>query len=172
MTQWAGISGLVRELKRCEEVGHLTTSLVLAYVCIDTMAFLSLPEDRSQQTREDFIRWVDTYLKGHADQPYQYRGIDVYAARCAVLHAFSAEAVLHRSDPNVLFFGYHSGGKHALNPVKMPRVVMIGTPSFLNDIVLGVEAFLKDCETDAGLRARVAARLPKVMQTFSITKPE
>jgi len=171
MSRWAGITGLVRELKRCEDAGHLTGALILAYVCIDTMAFLSLPEGESEQTRTDFIRWVDTYLKAHDDQPYQYRGIDVYAARCAVLHAFSSETERHRKDPTVRVFGYHSGGKHAVNPAKAPRVVMIGAKSFLNDVVLAVEAFLRDCEANDALRARVDARLDKVLQTFPITAP-
>jgi hypothetical protein len=169
MTAWAGITGLVRELKRCEEAGHLTGALVLAYVCIDTMAFLSLPVGRSEQTRSDFIAWVDAYLRAHADQPYQYRGIDVYAARCAVLHAFSSESERHAKDPNTRIFGYHSGGKHSVNPAKWPRIVMIGTQSFFNDIVLAVEAFLKDCEADADLRTRVAARVPKVLQLFPVS---
>jgi len=51
----AGITSLVQELKRCDDAGHTTGALVLAYVCIDTMAFLSLPEGRSEQTRSDFI---------------------------------------------------------------------------------------------------------------------
>ena len=55
MNLWAGITSLVQELKRCDDAGHTTGALVLAYVCIDTMAFLSLPEGRSEQTRSDFI---------------------------------------------------------------------------------------------------------------------
>lgn len=165
---WAGITGLVKELKRCEAAGVTTAALVLAYVCIDTMAYLSLPLDKSEQTRHDFITWVDAYLKGHPDQPYQYRGIDVYAARCGVLHAFSSEAERHRKDPDVRVFGYHDGGKHMVDPAKAPRLVLIGTASFLNDVVQAVEAFLKACQEDAALRARVETRLPKVLQTFLI----
>lgn len=169
MTSWAGITGLVSELKRCEDAGHLTSALVLAYVCIDSMAFLSLPEGKQEQTRKDFIRWVDTYLKGHPEQPYQYRGVDVYAARCAVLHAFSAEAALHAKDPDVRIFGYHNGGRHGISAAK-PHFVMIGTASFLNDVVLAVEAFLNDCDADVALRVRVEPRLDKVLQTFAIAE--
>jgi hypothetical protein len=34
------------------------------------------------QSSPDFKEWVDTYLKTHPEQPYHYRGKDVYAARC------------------------------------------------------------------------------------------
>jgi hypothetical protein len=165
---WAGITGLVHELKQCEAAGHTAAALVLAYVCIDTMAYLALPPDKSEQTNKDFIAWVDTYLKAHADQPYQYRGVDVYAARCAVLHAFSSEAERHRKNTDVLLFGYHDGGQHSVDPEKGPHLVMIGTKSFLNDIVCAVEAFLTACQEDAALRGRVETRLRKILQTFPI----
>ena len=132
------------------------------------MTYLAMPASKSQQTRQDFIGWVDTYLKADTSQPYQYRGLDVYAAPCAVLHAFSSEADLHHRGSEVRLFGYHNGGKHIVRLAKAPRLVMIGTASFLNDVVLAVEAFLKDCEEDVPLRARAASRLPKVLQTFPI----
>jgi hypothetical protein len=164
----AAITGLVKQLKQCHDAGFTVAALALAYVCIDTMAYLAMPEGRSEQTRHDFIAWVDTYLKAHASQTYQYRGLDVYAARCAVLHAFSTEAELHRRDPAIRVFGYHNGGKHLVDPAKDPKLVLIGTPSLLNDIVTAIEDCLKACEEDATLRARVGARLPSLLQTFPI----
>jgi hypothetical protein len=72
--------GILSEMKVCEKAGATTAALVLAFVCIDTMAYLALPTRRETQERSDFINWVDTYLKSHPDQPYQYRGVDVYGA--------------------------------------------------------------------------------------------
>jgi hypothetical protein len=66
-----------------------------------------LPEKDKQR------RAVDAYLKGHEDQPYQYRGLDVYGARCALLHAFGSEGDYHQQCPDAKKFGYHDGGKHA-----------------------------------------------------------
>jgi len=43
--------------------------------------------------------------------------------------------------------------------------------SLLNDIVIAIEDFLKACEADATLRARVVARLPNLLQTFPIITP-
>ena len=168
MGPWAGITGLVNELKRCEAAGATGAALVMAYVCIDAMAYLSMPADKSEQTRHDFIAWVDDYLRGHPDQPYQYRGLDVYAARCAVLHAFGSEAALHRGDPEIRLFGYHDGGRHMFNPAVAPNLVLIGTASLLNDVVDAVGAFLKVCQEDDALRTRVEVRLPKVLQFLPI----
>lgn len=167
---WDGVKALVTEIKRCEEAGATVSAIAMAYVCIDTMAFLSLPVERDAQGRADFISWVDTYMKGHEAQPYQYRGIDVYGARCAVLHAFSAEAMFHQQNPNTKKYGYHDGGKHAYDPAVDERLVIIGTASFINDVVLAVSAFMDACKHDADLRKRVEARLPRILATFPFTE--
>ena len=67
---WGSTLGIMAEIKRCEEAGAYTGALCLCFVCIDTMAFLAMPEDKNEQTRDDFISWVNQYLVGHADQPY------------------------------------------------------------------------------------------------------
>ena len=113
---WDGLVQMGKELRRTHSAGLLSAALTFAYVCIDTMSYLSLPSEKSQQERLDFMAWVDTYLKADPSQPYQYRGLDVYAARCAVLHAFSSEAELHRKDPGVRLFGYHDGGRSHESP--------------------------------------------------------
>lgn len=165
---WGAIKGLVQEIKRCEEAGLTMATLALCYVCIDMLAYLSMPAGKVAQTRDDFITWVNLYLKGHPSQPYQYDGLDVYAARCAVLHSFGSEAQLHRNDAGIKLFGYHDGGKHNFEPAVNPRLVLIAMASFTNDVVIGVLDFMKACETDADLRGRAEARLPGVLTVFPI----
>lgn len=167
---WAGVSGLIAEIKKCEAAGATTAAVALAFVCIDTMAFLALPAGEDKQGRTDFMAWVDTYLKGDAAQPYQYRGLDVYGARCAMLHAYGSEADYHDKYKDAKKFGYHDGGKHAYDPAVDERLVIIGTASFLNDVVHALGAFLEACKADKELRARVEARLPKVLATFPAAK--
>ena len=132
-----------------------------------TYGHLSLPAEKSQLERSDFMAWVDPYLKAEPSQPYQYRGLDVYAARCAVLQAFSAEAELHRKDPGVRLFGYHDGRDH----ISHPHLVLIGIASFVNDIVAAIEAFFAAFQDDAALKANVEPRLVKVLHTFPIQAP-
>ncbi len=106
-------------------------------------------------------------LEGHEDQPYRYAGADVYAARCALLHAFGSEAQAHRSDTSVKLFGYHNGGRHSFDPEISPNLVILGTASFLNDVRHAVDSFNRDCETDPGPRAKVEARLPEPGHSYS-----
>jgi hypothetical protein len=163
---WESMSGLVAEIKRCEDAGATTGALALAFVCIDTMAFLSVPAGKGTQSRDDFIAWVDAYLKGDPGQPYQYKGLDVYGARCAFLHSYRAESDFHQKNPNATIFAYHDGGKHMLDENEAGRLVLIGTASFLNDVICALESFLQACLADPGLRERVETRLPKVLRTL------
>ncbi len=154
------------EIKRCEEAGATTAAVAMAYVIIDTMAFLALPAGQDLQGRSDFITWVDTYLTGHHDQPYQYRGIDVYGARCALLHAFGSEADFHDKNPDAKMYGYHNGGKHDYDHGINDHLVLIGTASLINDVLHAVAAFIETCKADANLRRRVEGRLPKILAVF------
>ena len=165
---WNAIKDLVDEIKTCEKAGATTSAVAMAFVCIDTMSYLSLPSDRETQGKLDFINWVNAYLKGHEDQPYQYRGLDVYGARCAMLHGYGSDSDFHEKNGSAKKFGYHDGGKHAYDPAVNEHLVMIGTGSFLNDVVHAVSVFLESCKGDADLRARVEARLPRVLATFQV----
>lgn len=163
---WKSITGIVSELKRCDESGITTASVVMAFICIDALANLSRPANKKKVTQADFIAWVDTYLRAHPDQPYQYRGKDVYAARCALLHTYGSEAEVHEKDHNIIKFGYHDGGKHQHNPSVERGLAIIGTKSFVNDVVHAVESFLKKCLEDTSLKNLVESRLEKVLQTI------
>jgi hypothetical protein len=69
--------------------------VLMVFVGMDLMALLSTPEERTEQTRAEFIAWADRYMHGHQDQPYRYTGRDLYGARCAALHAFGARSRFH-----------------------------------------------------------------------------
>jgi hypothetical protein len=165
---WDAIKGLVDEIKTCEKAGAITSAVAMSFVCIDTMAYLSLPAGRETQGKADFIAWVDAYLKGHESQPYHYRGMDVYGARCAMLHAFGSESDFHEKYADAKKFGYHDGGKHAYDPAVNERLVIIGTAWFLNDVAHAISAFMEGCKADADLCSRVEGRLPKVLAMFPV----
>lgn len=158
---------MAAEIRKCEAAGFRTAALTLSFVMIDTVAYLGMPEGRQSQGRAEFIGWVDTYLKGHPEQTYQYRGIDVYGARCAVLHTFGSQGRFHDENPDARIFGYTDGGRHLVGD-DQGRLVLIGLASFYNDVVIAVEAWMGECGRDAQLRARAEARLAGVLATRGI----
>lgn len=160
---WQSIINIVAELKRCDEEGIVTASIAMAFICIDTLANLSRPIEKQRSTRSDFKEWVDTHLKSHPDQPYKYRGKDVYAARCAFLHTYGSEASPHEDDPDTIRFIYSDGGKHIYDSTVESDLAIIGTKSFINDVVHAVDSFLNQCKSDLSLKKRVEERLPSVL---------
>jgi hypothetical protein len=166
--KWQPIVGLVLELKRCDECDITTAAVAMVYICIDTLANLARPVEKAKATRADFKEWVDTYLKAHDEQPYQYRGKDVYAGRCALLHKYGAETELNAQDPDTKKFAYHDGGKHQYDPSVDSSLVLIGKSSFINDVIIGIESFLKACQSNQELRTLVESRLEKVFQQMPL----
>ena len=162
----AGIMHLLNEIKRCQDADATVAATAMVYICIDTMAFLSMPTGQTSQTKRDFIAWVDTYLKADPLQSYQYRGVDVYAARCSLLHAFGAEADAHRRDPSIRQFGYADTGPHAYNAAVSQRLVIVSVARLIHDLSKGLETFISAVRTDLDLRARVGARLPALYNEF------
>jgi hypothetical protein len=169
---WQALVHMVDEIKRCDENNITTASMAMSYICIDALANLSRPIEKPKVTRKDFIDWVNIYLTAHPDQPYKYRGKDVYAARCALLHKFSAEAELHESDPDTIKFAYHDGGKHYFDPKVDSRLVLIGAKSFTNDLVIGVGKFMDACGADPDLMRLVESRLDKVFNKVPVPREE
>lgn len=167
---WQALVHIVDEIKQCDANNITTASIAMSYVCIDALANLSRPAEKAKATRKDFIDWADAYIDAHPDQPYKYRGKDIYAARCALLHNFSSEAELHEDDPDTIKFSYHDGGKHYYDPNVDPRLVLIGAKSFVNDVVTAVEKFMDACRANSNLMGLVESRLDKVLAKIPVPR--
>lgn len=69
-------------------------ALLILYSGIDIMASLGRPASQPRVTRTDFYRWVDDYLL--PGSRLQCTSVDLYAARCGLLHSYYAESDLSR----------------------------------------------------------------------------
>jgi hypothetical protein len=118
------------------------------------------------ELRESIARDISDRLRTHQREVVRLRAAMAARPRCAVLHAFGTEVDFHKQNPDAKKFGYPDGGKHAYDPAIDKHLVIIGTASFLNDIVTAVGDFVEDWKNDLDLRARVASRLPRVLETF------
>jgi hypothetical protein len=85
---------LLGAISKCVRSGFHLPALMLIYSTIDVMAWLDRDEEANDVTRSDFLRWADTYLLPDSD--LGCTAIDLYAARCAILHSYSAESRLTR----------------------------------------------------------------------------
>jgi hypothetical protein len=85
---------LLGAISKCIRSGYQLPALILMYSAIDIMAWLDRDEKASDVTRSDFIRWAETYLL--PDSGLDCTATDLYAARCAVLHSYTARSQLSR----------------------------------------------------------------------------
>jgi hypothetical protein len=83
---------LFEAIEDCLEKRWLLPCLTLLYSGIDVVA--SLKRRPGDGTKAAFVRWVTEYmLKVH---PLPCTALELYAARCGVVHAFTAESDLSR----------------------------------------------------------------------------
>lgn len=156
------ILGLLDQVRRAQDGGAPIAALAMVYIGIDTMAWLSLPVGTDRQSRTDFCRWVDTYLKAEPTEAYQYDGKDVYAARCAVLHQFATIADLHRQRNPPKKFGYLDNGPHRTDGGDL---VLISVATLIRDYFHAVAAFTNAARVDADLKARIDSRMDELLNT-------
>jgi hypothetical protein len=145
--------------------GHISASLILTYSAIDCMASLIMPEEQKEVTGSDFKKWVDIYMKTDPVQSYQYRGVDLWGARCGLVHRYSPYSnVIEREGCKV--FQYHDGGNHIYNPSINESVVMISAPRLINDFYEGMRAFLKNLIEDDKLREKAGRRIGNLFRVL------
>ena len=84
---------LTSGIEACIEKKAIIPALILIYSAVDTTGWLDGTEVLS--SRKDFIRWVDNYLL--KAKPLKCTAIDLYAARCGLLHTFTPDSQLSSS---------------------------------------------------------------------------
>jgi len=159
---WAVLRGLTEQIKQCDAQGLVTPSIAMSFICIDAMASLARPLEKSKVTRRDFIDWCDSYLKPNSHQQYQYSGKDVYAARCALLHTYGTTAELHE-EPNIMKFLYHDCQSFTHQLYAEENTVAISTKSLVIDVCNAVESFITECTSTSSIGDLVISRLDEII---------
>ena len=159
------ITDLVIEISRAQDAGALVAALAMVFVGIDTMAWISLPIGKDTVTRNDFCSWVDAYLKTDSNQPYQYVGIDVYAARCALLHSYGSLSDLHKKPNPPKAFGYLDNGPHRADG---SHRVLISIAVLVRDFGEAITKFLRSALQDSDLKSRIDSRIDALMALIPV----
>lgn len=162
---YQSIVELCQEAGKAQNGGAIIAALSMVFVGIDTMAWLSLPLGEDSVRRTHFCAWVDAYLKADLQQPYQYVGIDVYAARCAMLHHYGSIAELHDQPNPPKKFGYVDNGPHQNDGSDL---VLISIAVLVHDFGKAVGAFIQSALHDADLKARIDSRVQQLVTSMSV----
>jgi hypothetical protein len=147
---------------------HFLASLILTYSAIDCMASLIMPEDQKDVKGADFQEWVDTYMKADQDQPYKYRGIDLWGARCGLVHRYSPySSVSERGECKV--FQYHNGNGHRYDPKINEDVVLVSALDLVRDFHGAIAEFIRFLIKNKELYRRASSRMKTLFQIAPIT---
>jgi hypothetical protein len=127
--------------------GHM---LLVVYSTIDTLGLLSAPPAQSSATGESFKSWTKKYL---LPQPnVEFNEVDLWGARCAVLHAFTSESELSRSGRarELQFYSGNKSGEAAREFVEATRALEEGghLPVHYQDFCDAFFSALKQCVPD------------------------
>ncbi len=148
----------------------LPHSLVIIYSTIDTCGLLGAPPEQATATGNSFKEWVKKYVLSYPD--LEFNEVDLWAARCAVLHTFTSESDLSNAGkarelhyytgdeyaPHIqqfiAFTRSYEGGKHL--PVHYGYLA--------ESVFSAMKAFIPDLAANCASSPAHVARLRKVLQ--------
>jgi len=152
-------------------------SLVIAYSAIDTLGLLDAPKEQVSSSGQSFKNWATAYL---LVQPgINFSAVDLWGARCAVLHTSTSESDLSRSGAAKKLVYYNGDSNHPAAIDFVQRTNRVGGGQYIaaniEDLFRGLFAAMTafapvlhaKCEQDVQL----AERLRKLLQLHSWPAP-
>jgi len=151
--------GFKRDISLLIENKCYRGALILVYTTIDAIAFSASP--KAKIDRNDFIDWCNTYLKIigiiQNKEPYKLNGIDLYGARCSIVHTYGhmLESDISKQG-KCCIIGYMDGRvkqdcksvKLTLDNSKGSILVMVSVLDLADALFAGINAFLISLYSD------------------------
>jgi hypothetical protein len=143
----------------CETELH-QPCLVLLYSTIDAAAWLSVSGE-ADVSRNAFTGWVDAFLLPGSS--LECTALDLYGARCGILHSMSAFSALSRSGKvRTISYAWGSASLSELQGVlrykRRDDIVAVHINDLRAALRSGFQVFLDKLGSDAQLRSGVLAR--------------
>jgi hypothetical protein len=133
------------------------------------MAWLNRPVSKEFATKKDFIRWLDDYLLPNLN--IKCEAIDLYAARCAIIHSYSFSSRLSEEEKaKEIYYAWGKANVKALRNdldrrYKKPTKIAIHIDDFLEAFKEGVEKFKLSIKSDKEKEKIVCDRANKYFFT-------
>jgi hypothetical protein len=168
------LMSLMSGIDTCLERNLKGSALTLIYSTIDTAGWLDT--DQTFTTRHGFINWTEKYLL--TAKPLACTAIDLYAARCGLLHTFTPDSQLSASgQARRLCYAW---GTAKVEDVQRLIDVTNGNQIYAavhvdelhEALKLGLLAFVDDIENDQPRNARVMAKAKKFFSEWDVESVE
>jgi hypothetical protein len=120
-------------------------ALALVYTIIDVLG--SLERKEGEGTRKAFVRWVQAHLL--PDELLPCTALDLYAARCGVLHSLTPDAdLVTKGEARRLAYAWGKGSAADLGEIarrlKRKDVVAIHVGDFIDAVDTAFKSYLRE----------------------------
>ena len=162
-------NGIKRGIRVALENDCLGSAVILILSGIDAMAYVGMPAGQEDVTRNDFITWVERYIKFSCSE--QLSGWDLYGARCAMLHSYGTASDLSRKG-KCRQIGYmdKSVPEIRFDPSVSMDLVLVSVPALADAFFSGIDQFLVDVFADKKKRPIADQRLQKLVRATPLTE--
>ncbi len=144
---------------------RIHAAILLTYAGMDAMATLDRPAGVDKVSRMDFVRWTDTYIQF---KDGTISGLELYSARCAMLHNYGSESDLTRTG-EARQIGYTAGGgPDVMTKEDVPGLVLVSVEGLIDAFFQGIQKYMKSLLANPNRRMLVAQRLPKMLNEFQL----
>lgn len=159
-------NGIKRGIRVALENDCFDSAVILILSGIDAMAYLAMPASQEDVTRSDFVRWVERYIKFPCKE--QLTGLDLYGARCAMLHNYGVASDLSRKG-KCRQVGYmdKSVPEVCYAPNVSRDMVLVSVPALADVFFSGVDKFLVDLFLDKKKAPIAEQRLKKSCPSYA-----
>ena len=168
------LMSLMTGIDACLEQKLVGPTLILIYSTIDTAGWLDT--DQPFTTRRAFINWVEKYLL--PAKPLACNAIDLYAARCGLLHTFTPDSQMS-VDAKARRLCYAWGTAQVshlhrlLDETKRHNLyAAVHLDDLYEALKLGLLAFVDEVENDPQRSARVTAKAQKFFSEWGVEPVE
>ena len=139
----------IRGIETCIAGNLISPALTLIYSGIDTVAWLAYGDI---PVKERYIKWVENYM--YTEKPLNPRPIDLYAARCAILHTLTPESSLSKSgDAEQIKYAWGKASVEKLENRGAELNISMGLCLHINDLFesfrFGIANFLEQSSLDS-----------------------
>lgn len=153
---------LISAIDLCLEKDLIAPGLILTYSTMDIMAWLDREETHPDVQRDDFIRWVQTYML--PDSELSCTATDLYAARCSLLHSCSTESRLSREGgASQIFYSYGEAGEQDLQALidweAGTDAKAVHVDRLVSALKTGIDRFLSAADRASAVRERAVKML-------------
>jgi hypothetical protein len=158
-----------RGIELCLRDRLVLPALALLYSGIDVLGFLA--SDKPNATRQTFISWAGKYMDGFL-KTKGIQGIDLYSARCGVLHTGQAPSDLVASGKARELWYRFEGESHVNLMTNTSKVaVLIDIEDLVESFKGGIERFINDVKTSPTMQTKVEGKAERFFRRGLLTGP-